>query len=274
MSATPGDRRLRRERAPTGDDNDIGLRVAKLAGDSWSNRILVAQDSLGAGHVDAAQEDVAVLRLDRPRAMRNRVRRVDHLEIDSRMRSNPIEERRAVRGRLGRDDRHPQRIVHAKPPTSPAPEQAHSVTEEPSAHEHANRRFTHLLVAAMQPLECSEQARARPGPPLSSEPRGHSRGPRRARLALCRAPAQHVRSPSSPPAAERTAEHRFVEATPAQGAPASRRAALADSLRRQERRVASTGRSPRSPEKPGRSGVRTDREPGDRRAPSGGRTGS
>ena len=157
MSATPGDRPLRRERAPTGDDNDIGLRVAKLAGDSWSNRILVAQDSLGAGHVDAAQEDVAVLRLDRPRAMRNRVRRVDHLEIDVQMRSNPIEQRRAVRGRLGRDDRHPQRIVHAKPPTSPAPEQAHSVTKEPSAHEHASRCFTHLLVAAMQPLECSEQ---------------------------------------------------------------------------------------------------------------------
>ncbi len=62
----PGERALRCERAPAGDDGDIGSGVAERAKDARRQRVIVTKDVARAGNGDAAEEHRFVAEVDRP----------------------------------------------------------------------------------------------------------------------------------------------------------------------------------------------------------------
>ena len=78
----PAERRLRGERAPAGDDDDVGPARAERTEDPGRDRVVVAEDAARRREADAVQEDRTVPELDRPRAAGDGPRRVDHGQVD------------------------------------------------------------------------------------------------------------------------------------------------------------------------------------------------
>ena len=101
---------LRGERAPARDDDDVRPRVDERAEDRQRDRVVVAEHLARARNIHAAEEDRRMVDLDLPAAGGDRLGRVDHRQVDLGKRRNPVEQRRAVRRRLGRDERDPHRF--------------------------------------------------------------------------------------------------------------------------------------------------------------------
>ena len=94
-----------------------GSRLAERAPDPERDRIVVAEDVTEARHRHAVQEHRMVLRLDGPRPAGDCSRGIDHGQVDVRVSGDAVEERRAVRRRLGRDERDAR---HRTPSFQPA----------------------------------------------------------------------------------------------------------------------------------------------------------
>ena len=106
VRARPRDRCLRRERAPAGDHDDVGIAARQRPSDSRRYRVVVAKHAVDARKAPSPQELRPMLGLYRPRSIRDGLGRIDHGEIDFRPRRDTIEERRAVRRRLRGDHRN------------------------------------------------------------------------------------------------------------------------------------------------------------------------
>ena len=104
--AAPDDRRLRRERAPAGDDDHLGPRSSEGTRDTRVHGIVVMKDLPRAGHARATEEHGPVPGIDAPRSPGNGLRGVDHRQVDVRLLGDAVEEWRAIRRRLGEHRAH------------------------------------------------------------------------------------------------------------------------------------------------------------------------
>ena len=106
---TPGDRPLGGERAPAGDDDDLGPSPLEGAGHAGSDRVVVMENALRTGDPYAAQVDRTMARLDGPRPPCNGGSGVDHRQVHLVTSADPIEERGSIRRRLREHGGHPNR---------------------------------------------------------------------------------------------------------------------------------------------------------------------
>jgi hypothetical protein len=105
----PGDRALSGERAPAGDDDDVGSETRERPSDSGSQGVVVSDDPLCSRKPKAAQVDRRVARQDLPRSPRDGLRGVDDGELELRQLRDAVEERRSVRRGLREDGSDPER---------------------------------------------------------------------------------------------------------------------------------------------------------------------
>ncbi len=188
--AAPRERRLRRERAPAGDDDDVRPRVLELAHDPRRDRVVVAEDVPHARDPPAVHERGAVLRDDRPPAAEDRVAGVDDAEVELRPLRDAVEHDRAERRRLGRDVGDadalrgrrvelPQRLarVAARLPRERGPARAGSATSVGSVGTSASARFRSPARASVR-AAASRTSSPRPWR-ATRRPRSSARTPRR-----------------------------------------------------------------------------------------------
>ena len=248
------------------------------------------------GQPDAAEEDAPVPRLDRPRSIRDRLRGVDTAELDLRLLGDQIEQRRPIRSRFGRDDRHAEwsdrlskvleprgralppgpRFPSPPGPTGGEPGRIGGPEGKPAARigaqEHSGRRCTHLRVDAVTALEGAQEGDVRSRRLRIDRSAAASQAPRRFRL---RGPELR-REACDLPQRNLPLERLLDVASPQGGLP--RMDTLQHERLRQIGAVAyfpgrgPRGHSPRSPDRPGRNEGHGRRAARGRRGPSDGRT--
>ena len=175
MRATPGDRSLGRERAPAGNDDDVGLCHTKDTHDARCHGIVVPDHAAGARHGDTAEKRAAVLRLHGPRAVCNGAGGIHDGELELGPLREPVEQRRPVRSWLRRYDRYPEsavlpcsareRATNLEPfrdhlRRKPRCDLAH-LTEQPRSPESPRGRAADVAVLAVPALELGEQRKQR-----------------------------------------------------------------------------------------------------------------
>src|SRR5207344_2101588 len=82
LEPTPGDRRLCCERAPAGDDDDIGAGLRQRTDYAGRDRILVTDETLGTGAPEAAEGHLSAGARDAPCAPGDGPGRVDDRQVE------------------------------------------------------------------------------------------------------------------------------------------------------------------------------------------------